>query len=359
MGNTTASIEHQWYWQSNANPWSQDEETTFTPYAADVNEKIERARLEGKKEVIIDAQYRIDLVDKIQVNIYDTFKQRRVMYQPMNIRRDIRPAGVAPNPRFRSDGKAKLSFSTDADFHGCDFIVTWLKERTNGTLELDKSTLVELAIRGIETEALLSPKKKEAMEFAEKAIIELRRVASKSREVIQETCIRLYTQDSFLYQIINETLRDDDRTKLHTLGPFCYILYIYDGGSKRKLTRLPEKIVLYRGERLTPDDIKEYREYMESGAVWRWTQFVSTTKSIAVAQEFSDGNTLYIINMKRPEASKQGLSIACVSEFSQEEEVLLRPGVRFKVMKIEEAHGTNKQLIHIDVLPSHLSSLHQ
>ena len=197
------------------------------------------------------------------------------------------------------------------------------------------------------------------MDFAEKATRELRRVALKGEEMIQETCVRLYTQDSFLYQIINETLRDDDRTKLHTLGPFCYLLYNYEGKSKHRATRLPKKIVLYRGERLTADDIKEYREHMVNGAIWRWAQFVSTTKNITVAEEFSDGNTLFIINMKRPEASKQGISIACVSEFSQEEEVLLRPGVRFQVMKIEEAHGTNKQLIHIDVLPSHLSSLHQ
>ena len=136
MGNTTSPIRYQWFWQSNPNPWSQDEETKFTPYVSDVNDKIERARLEGKKEVMIDEIYQIDLVDNIQVNIHDTFKQRRVMYQPMNMRREIRPASVAPNPRFRSDAKAKLSFSTDTYFHGCDFIVTWFKEQTNGTLKL-------------------------------------------------------------------------------------------------------------------------------------------------------------------------------------------------------------------------------
>lgn len=113
----------------------------------------------------------------------------------MDTRREIRPAGVPPNLRFGSDVKARLSFGTDQFYQGCEFINTWLTEQTNGSLNIDQSTLVELAIRGIEMEATLFPQQDEAIPFAKKAVAELRRVASKKLNAIQETCIRLYTEE--------------------------------------------------------------------------------------------------------------------------------------------------------------------
>ena len=359
MGNTAISTEPRWLWQSNANPWSDDEEREYTSYPPETNALIERAFLSGKQEVMIDQNYKIDLIENLQVNIQDTNKQRRVMRQPMSLRRENRPGDVPPNPRFHSEAKPrKLSFGTDERYQGCEFINEWLVEQTKGTLEIDNATLVKLAIRGIEMEAMLLPDQDEAIPFAKKAEAELGRVASKGLEQIQESCISLYTEDSFLYRIINESLRDDDKTKRNTLGPFCYLLYSYNG-RRRRQSRLPKKIVLYRGERLSPEDIKEYRDNMQQGATWRWTQFVSTTRNIDVAKDFSDGNTVYVIEMNQPKASEQGYSISSISQFSREEEVLLRPGIRFTVKKIEEGQDGYQQKIHIDILSPPGSSFNQ
>lgn len=69
-----------------------------------------------------------------------------------------------------------------------------------------------------------------------------------------------------------------------------------------------------------------------------------------MAKKFSNGNTLFVIHMKQPQASEQGLSIASLSRFSREEEVLLRPSVQFTVVNREEGQKGFHQVIHVDIL---------
>jgi hypothetical protein len=61
--------------------------------------------------------------------------------------------------------------------------------------------------------------------------------------------------------------------------------------------------------------------------------------------------------MKQCSASDQGVCIGSISEFAAEDEVLLRPGIRFKIIKIEEEEGTKKHLFYIDIIPSYMSDL--
>jgi len=57
---------------------------------------------------------------------------------------------------------------------------------------------------------------------------------------------------------------------------------------------------------------------------------------------FSNGNSLYIIQMKQRAA---------------EEEVLLRLGIRFKIIQIQQEEGTHRNLFYIHILPSYMSHL--
>jgi len=260
--------------------------------------------------------------------------------------------------RFQCSATAVRTFNVDTEFRGCDFVVDWYKWITNGTLKIDKSIIVDLAIEGILTEAKLYPDNGKAIEDADRFVKELHRFQRiKELSIIQEVCVKLYTEDSFLYRIINETLRDNNRTKFETLGPFCYLLYNYVGNSKNNHGKLPEKIVLYRGEPLTQEVIEEYKSTVGSNTIWRWTQFVSTSKQRSVAEKFSNGNSLYIIEMKKRSASDQGVCISALSAFTIEDEVLLRPGIRFKITKIEEEEGSKRHLFYIDIIPSYMSGL--
>jgi hypothetical protein len=356
MADVNDCISFQWFWQSDDNPWSSKGEAEFTAYSSDINQTIELAYLNHKSEVVINELYKIDFTNRMQISLNDVHSRRPIIRRELGLPSRIK-TNSRNNQRFQHSAVAIRSFNVDTEFRGCDFIVDWYKWITNGKLKLDKSTIVDLAIHGILTEAQLYSDKGKATEDADCFIKELRKVQhGKPLSIIQEVCVQIYTEDSFLYRIINETLRDNNRTKFETLGPFCYLLYNYTGSSKNKQGKLPEKIVLYRGEPLSLEAIEEYKSASSSDTVWRWTQFVSTSKQRSVAEEFSNGHSLYIIEMKKRSASDQGVCIASLSKFAVEDEVLLRPGIRFKIMKIEE-ESSKRHLFYIDIIPSYMSGL--
>jgi hypothetical protein len=114
----------------------------------------------------------------------------------------------------------------------------------------------------------LYAKDKKTIEDTNRFVRELRKFQHvKELSLIQEVCIRFYTEDSFFDRIVNETLRNNNRTKFETLGPFCYLLYNYAGSSNNKQGKLPEKIVLYRGEPLSPEAIEKYKSAVGSDSL--------------------------------------------------------------------------------------------
>ncbi|CAF1227647.1 unnamed protein product [Didymodactylos carnosus] len=370
-------IKYQWFWKSNKDPWLNDEEKQFTPYESNFNQIIEKAYLNGENEVVINKTYKIDFIHEIQINLNDAFKERPVLRQSLTTTHlpsatsaaatatsittkfDTATSDCEQRIQFPTGLSRSGSFSKDTDFRGCSFIVDWYKWITNGKLKIKNCIIVDLAIKGIlaESELYLDDKKK-AVEDANHFISELRRVQHAEKLfIIQEVCIQLYTKESFLFRIINETLRDNNRDKFETLGPFCFLLYTYTHSPKNKQGKLPKQTTLYRGEPLTPDVIELYKLSIGSDTIWKWSQFVSTSKKREAAELFGNGNSLYVIEMKKRSASDQGVYIAKLSQFTMEEEVLLRPGIRFKIIKVEEEIETKMQIFYIDIIPSFMSGL--
>jgi hypothetical protein len=55
----------------------------------------------------------------------------------------------------------------------------------------------------------------------------LESVKNKCAEEILKCVVYIYTLETFLYRLINTTLRNEDWNKFDTLGPFCYLLQFY------------------------------------------------------------------------------------------------------------------------------------
>lgn len=55
----------------------------------------------------------------------------------------------------------------------------------------------------------------------------LQEVKTKSQQEILERVVYIYTLDTFLYPLINASLRNEDWSKIDTLGPFCFLLQYY------------------------------------------------------------------------------------------------------------------------------------
>lgn len=148
---------------------------------------------------------------------------------------------------------------------------------------------------------------------------------------------RLYTAESFLYKLVNSSLRNNDMTKIDTLGPFCYLLY-----HRLRLDRVRGDQILYRGMDLTDEMVNEYKQ--ATGQEITWSAFTSTSKDRRVAEAYTT-NTLCIISSKdswRPQKDISQLSL-----YPDEQEVLLAPFHKFQIDRVEWDLTNQKHLIYM------------
>lgn len=110
--------------------------------------------------------------------------------------------------------------------------------------------------------------------------------SARNDKEILEYAARLYTAESFLYKLINSTLRNKDMSKLHNLGPFCYLLSHYLEQNEDRLNK-----IVYRSANLTDDMIKEYKQAVGKHIVWH--SFISTSEDIRVVEQFV-GHELFV-----------------------------------------------------------------
>ncbi len=159
-----------------------------------------------------------------------------------------------------------------------------------------------------------------------------------NRQKLRECAVRLYTKETFLYKVLNEALRNDDMSKIKTLGPLCFLINSYI--SQRKT--LTEDQIIYRGMTLTDEMINEYSEAV--GEDIDWPAFASTTKNRALAEIW--GNTLCFITLCRG-LFVHGSDISNISYIPDEEEFLLSVGFVLQVEKVDIDLSKQKHKIYL------------
>ena len=123
------------------------------------------------------------------------------------------------------------------------------------------------------------------------------------------------------------------------MAPFCYFLTEAIWSDVLAEDRL--KSTVYRGTQMAPDLIHHFEN--EIGTYKCWYTFISSSKSHAVADMF--GNVVFIIDISRT----GGLNVSAYSHFGDEEEVMLSPGITFRIDKVE--HSDSKTHIYICTIP--------
>ncbi|CAF1513339.1 unnamed protein product [Adineta ricciae] len=136
--------------------------------------------------------------------------------------------------------------------------------------------------------------------------------------------------------------KEDDhiwRSKVPTLGPFCLLLW-----DDPFNTRMKTNIELYRGANLKPEQIAMYEAMAKTKDEYGSFQgFSSCSRNRKKAEEF--GNALFIMEVKFAFIA----DISKVSEYENEEEELITPGVCFRVLKVKFDSETKKHLIHLEL----------
>ncbi|CAM4834330.1 unnamed protein product [Rotaria magnacalcarata] len=348
MGQAAVSASHtlkniEWMWQSNPNPFSESEPVKWSHYSDLETLIIEGAYSTKQPQAILDDYY-IDFKQNLQISNIDSNKQRPI--KRVQRKRD--------DKHLREERFMDLPVGTGRSFSGqygwvSPFII---EVRRHLGLQPDQlpskdpqliPMLVEKAAQGIITEAIYIRKQREAEKLAE---VLLEKKNKKMKEVWQ-CCAYLYTLESFLYKTINAAMRligDKDheevwRSKVGTLGPFCLLLWDDPYNTKATIEK-----TLYRGANLTPEQIAAYEEMVKHKNEYRSFQaYTSCSRNRKKAEEF--GNTLFIMDVLYAFIA----DLSSLSEYADEEEELVTPGVCFRVKNVEFDQGKNQHLINLEL----------
>ncbi|CAF1366188.1 unnamed protein product [Adineta steineri] len=341
-----SSTRVKWMWNSNADPFSKSESANWCYYSDVENLIIEEEFSAGKTHAMLD-DYHIDFKNNVQISNNDVNKQRqvkrKVCTENETILREDRflPNPIAPDRPF-------------GDRYG--FISPFIKEVANH-LNITKDQLpsknksivpmmVDQAVLGIIDEGKKMGKQTEA----EKLVKNLREKKDQGMKEVWRCCAYLYTLESFLYKKLNEVMRligseqheQIWRSKISTLGPFCLLLW--DNPFNRKMIK-PDTL-LYRGANVPDELITSFKEECEKS--WHTFQaFTSCSRNRKVAEGF--GNVLFI--MKTLVAYTVDLS--SLSQYPDEEEELLFPGVSFTIDRMEFDEKKKKHLIYLTLQQQH------
>jgi hypothetical protein len=329
-----------WYYKSNVNPWpntstADSNRIEWIKYRDVEIDLIEEAYEENKPYVLLD-RYRIDFKHFIQINLSDETKQRPVKRETDSTRKEC----LREN-RFGSTLPLTLVPASSPTYNNpgtwCPFLTAWLDSSSGKQAFLHFPKCIEACARGIIQEAALhdNHSKAEAAYMAGK----IRQCSRKSRIEISKQCIYFYTKDSFLYYALNKALREQDHSKLETLGPLCYLI--------RNYSRLLQNHTgtVYRGVELKHNEIEEYKRH--TGEWKTWPAYTSTTKDREMAEAF--GNTLFIIEIADVKlCSSCAYDIAHISSYPLEQEVLIPVGISFLILKVEQ-DLSSKYIIYLQV----------
>ena len=161
-----------------------------------------------------------------------------------------------------------------------------------------------------------------------------------------EDAINWYTQETFLYRLLNQALRTQDSNDI-----FQFRLIIID--LHRQLNQLfqsstpnMQRFTVYRGQRMSYSEIEKLRN--NTSGLISWNSFVSTTLNETRANRFAQKGTLearketiavkfeLILDSEVARTTNKPFAdISGQSRYASEAEVLLSMGTVFRLDKVE------------------------
>jgi hypothetical protein len=366
-------------WKSNKDPFDPKQSEKWSAYSSAISANIEMAYKFHASQIYINQNYMINLNKMLQVCIDDTHRQRpvkRCVFSDLDEDHiDWRRERFAFElDQQVADGVQTNTSEDDIRYYGSRFIADWLLKFGDGKLKVKFDTIFPALVSGIRTEGYLNGAPEKTIKWLIAKFEELRDDVQKKNEFkrikyLCKCCTKLYTKNCFLFRLVNITLREDDRTKLHTIGPFCYLVYNYIGCSTQDILSVRQRLrqhfrrtqqpslLVYRGDSVPKQRLDEYKQAAEQRhKIFKWLSFVSTSRERDVGESFAT-NVLYIIELKGAVSNDQFVDLCDNTFMPDEAEVLLRPGVRFRVDSVTFDYERSLQVVRIKIVPSYISYL--
>ncbi|CAF3369082.1 unnamed protein product [Rotaria socialis] len=298
-------------------------------------EIIEEAYQESKVDVLLD-KHRIDLKNLIQIRLDDNKQQGSVKREIVSSRtKCLRQSRFSGASVITSEAISSTTYGTFDSW--CPFMRSWLMSSAGKRAWLHLPSCIEACAQGIIQEALQhdSNSNTEAAFMAKR----IRQCVGQPRLAVSRLCIRFYTKDSFLYDVLNKALRELDLSKLETLGPLGYLISAYSRDAQEFVG------TVYRGVELKYTEIEQYKCAI---GMWKtWPAYTSTSKNRKMAEFY--GNTLFVIEITDNKLSApRTFDISNISSFPEEEEVLLPAGACFQIINVTQ-NREQKYIIDIQI----------
>ncbi|CAF1173066.1 unnamed protein product [Adineta steineri] len=346
MASASTSTRVKWMWKANADPFSKSEPAEWKSYSDVENRIIEEAFQSGQSHAILDA-YSINFKHRIQILNEDGNKQRPIKREIVN----------TADQYLREERFTFTPINPEQPFAGLygwisPFIRATVKELniTEDQLPSKDDTvvpmIVERAAKGIIQEGKKIGKQCEAEHMAK----ELLKKKDEGMKEVWKCCAHLYSMESFLYKKLNETMRligskeheQEWRNNVCTLGPFSLLLW--DNPFDNKTTQ--RGTIFYRGANLNDKLISIFKEdsLNKKETSRSFPAFTSCSRSRVAAEKF--GNVLFIMTVKHAFT----VDLKPFSQYPDEEEELLSPGVCFTIERVESGKTKNKHLIYLNLM---------
>lgn len=137
-----------------------------------------------------------------------------------------------------------------------------------------------------------------------------------------------------LYHQIRDALTLDDPTALREIKHDICALEDAIVTLWREENQSPNYCYTYRGVRANSQCI--YENY-EVGKTFLWPNFTATSKSKRIAESFSDGGWVFVIDINGAQGINYFADVSRFSKYPGEEEVLFCPYTGFKVLEVDTA----------------------
>ena len=152
----------------------------------------------------------------------------------------------------------------------------------------------------------------------------------------------------FVSEELTNACRNQDKSKVETLGPYAQALFFIVNGAEFKRSAQPtalprnEDTYLYRGVKLSSDQVEEMKSFV--GKSLHLRGFMSVTRNKDTALDFLNenpgpGEYKALIEMKYRSTGFMHFRMTNdYTLFPEEQEILLQDGAYFKVKEVSKTH---------------------
>ena len=343
---------------------------------SDSLETIKKIKFE-ETHIIVSGLYYSQFIKVLKENIRDIYIIPKIIIFTKSKENFLKFNPDYKDNSFYSLGGIKTKFEEIKSFLFNPPIKKFIEEKNSLTFEyidcneklilpLFYKSLIEITSKdNIEKYTEHLYKKYSTNNEVDKLLNPIRNIKDIPIELLSKYYARLYTLESKFYEDINKDLKDNKKDNYYNSYYMPYVKILYEG-IKLKSLKLASNNILYRGGKISLEEIIKIKEYLKNkledlpGAIVFSKSFLSFTKSEMTARNYmnkaSKNKNLFkvLYTIEKDDNLNYDLSthsdIENISRYTTEKEVLFLPFSSFEIKDLKETIKDGETVYEIKLL---------